>query len=576
MLPPVRTISGSSGSYQNSTSLQAGGHLLGEPLFPGQAADADRDVNPNHAGKLNILLLNGHEAVSDDLSELAEKLGLALDVPRREGETASAYVQRLAATLERLSPSMRAEAEQALARLLRGVKLQTLITALHYPAGPEAARIVALLEMEMVAARDLATRTVLTSYAQNGGADIDEGTVMIQGPPTRHEAETAARLNGPTTAPAASLSSADADALTEAAFARMAEGEDMPVFHHGTDNIFGRTNASANVAFEIETPEGLRIRSYDLPIPAGGEGNGTASQTGRSGSASLVSDARTLQALLTSAFEGGENADPVIQAKAAMELLAGAEALPENLAPQSLARPVMPDTKPFIDYTRPPPPPRNSVPQPLHGDMLPALLVLKGWTEDTILPGLPVLPAPLEAEAALAAALTPHAGPEPDGIESGFRPQGRGIAANDTPAYHRKALSAAEEQLLRNADEAAGLPTGRQIDIMPRSLEKTPTEALISAALQLGRDAFGTSPAHVPYPLADERDEDSADRRGYRSSSRDGEEDGTGGGEAGDQADRDEDSLPDEELLAMVVEGQDNLVADDLAYDLYQRMAGWS
>lgn len=575
MLPPVRTISGSSGSYQNSTSLQAGGHLLGEPLFPGQAADADRDVNPNHAGKLNILLLNGPEAVSDDLSELAEKLGLALDVPRRDGETASAYVQRLAATLERLSPLMRAEAEQALARLLRGVKLQTLITALQYPAGPEAARIVALLEMQMVAARDLATRTVLTSYAQNGGADIDEGSLLMQGPPTRHEAETAARIA--TQAPAPSVSSApDAEGLTEAAFARMAEGEDVPVFHHGTDNIFGRTSASPTVAYEVETLEGLRIRSYDLPLPSAGDRQtGTLSQS-RSAPAPLVSDARTLQALLTSAFERGESADPVIQAKAAMELLAGAEVLPENLAPQALARPVMPDTKPFIDYTRPPPPPRNAAAQPMSGDMLPALLVLKGWTEETILPGLPVLPAPLEAEAALAAALTPHAGPEPDGTETGFRPQGRGIAANDTPAHHRKALSAAEEQLLRNADEAAGLPAGRPIDVIVRPLEKTPTEALLTAALQLGKEALGTGPAHVPYPLSDERDEDGADRRGYRSSAGEGDEDDADAETEGDPSSDETDDYPDETLLAMVTDGQDNLGTDDLAYDLYQRMAGWS
>lgn len=575
MLPPVRTISGSSGSYQNSTSLQAGGHLLGEPLFPGQAADADRDVNPNHAGKLNILLLNGHEAVSDDLSELAEKLGRALDVPRREGETASAYVQRLAATLERLSPVMRAEAEQALARLLRGVKLQTLITALQNPAGPEAARIVALLEMQIVAARDLATRTVLTSYAQNGGADIDEGTLLMQGPPTRLEAEAAARIMSQATVSAAP-SVLEAEGLTEAAFARMAEGEDVPVFHHGTDNIFGRTSASPTVAFEVETLEGLRIRNYDLPLPASVDRPAGALAQGRTAQAPLVSDARTLQALLTSAFEGGESADPVIQAKAAMELLAGAEPLPENMAPQALARPVMPDTKPFIDYTRPPPPPRNSVAQPLSGEMLPALLVLKGWTEETILPGLPVLPAPLEAEAALAAALTPHAGPEPDGTDTGFRPQGRGIAANDTPAHHRKALSAAEEQLLRNADEAAGLPAGRPIDMIIRPLEKTPTEALLSAALQLGKEALGTGPAQVPYPLADERDEDGADRRGYRSSAGQSDEDETGEQAEGEDASEEAHDYPDEELLSMVTDGQDNLVTEDLAYDLYQRMAGWS
>lgn len=575
MLPPVRTISGSSGSYQNSTSLQAGGHLLGEPLFPGQAADADRDVNPNHAGKLNILLLSGHEAVSEDLSELAEKLGRALDVPRRDGETASAYVQRLAATLERLSPTMRAEAEQALARLLRGVKLQTLITALHHPAGPEAARIVALLEMQMVAARDLATRSVLTSYAQNGGADIDEGALLMQGPPTRDEAEAAARLSVATGAAIQNVA-ADMDGLTEAAFARMADGDEMPVFHHGTDNIFGRTGTNANMAFEIETPEGLRIRSYDVPMPSADDATAAAPLSGRGMQAPLVSDARTLQALLTSAFETGDNADPVIQAKAAMELLSGTESHPQGVASQALARPVMPDSKPFIDYTRPPPPPRNSVAQPLHGDMLPALLVLKGWTEDTILPGLSLMPAPLEAEAALAAALTPHAGPEPDVTDTVFRPQGRGIAANDTPTHLRKALSAAEEQLLRNADEAAGLPAGRSFDWMNRPLDKTPTDALISAALQLGKDVLGSGTAHVPYPLADERDEDGAERRGFRSSNGQDEEDAGDEDAKGDQAEDDGDDLPDADLLALVTEGQNNLVADDLAYDLYQRMAGWS
>ena len=575
MLPPVRTISGSSGSYQNSSSVTASAHLTGEPIFPGQAADADRDVNPNLAGKLNILLMSGRDVVAEDISMLADALGRVIDLPREPGETSAVYVHRLAEALTALTGNARAEAERQLNQMIRGIRLDFVIKAFLNPTGPEAARIVALIEMAGLRDADFATRTVLTSYRQNG-ADIPLDLPM-QGPPQR---------NGTLPATAAGLAAA-ASALPDASGARPAssasgsplpslagempiilaeEFEDEPelvIFHSDTDNIFSRTSSeplksesrsAASGAYAVlEEARTASVRSpMDKQVPPG-----------------PGVDARRLQTILDRAFEAGDNADPVIQAKAAMELLASEDAPPQR--PLAGNRPASrldePLVKPFIDYTRPP------AQVELHN----AILTVKGWTEGD---GgrLPILPASMEAEAALSAALSPHAGPEPDVPESLYALRGRGIAANDD--RHKSALAAAEQQLLRTADEAAGLAADRRLDPSAPSLQglarASAGDALIAAALQLGHDPrAATGYATVPYPVADERDEERADRSGYRSQS-EGEE-AEGEGEEERHAEQEQTASPDLAEEPAVAASPD-VPSDhsDPAFDLYQRMAGWN
>ncbi len=592
MLPPVRTISGSSGSYQNSSSVSASAHLTGEPIFPGQAADADRDVNPNLTGKLNILLLNGRDSVSESLSMLAEALGRTIHLPRQEGEGPFAYAQRLADALKTLPAGLRADVERQLNLILQGVRLEVVIQALAHPTGPEAARIVALLEMAGLKERDLATRTVLTSYRQNGGADVASEAGHFQGPPSRLAVQSlpaGAALELPPGNPDLAevavppfLPEGDdgdvavarnADIEPDLAGAGIeaialpdetADGPSLSRFHHETDNIFSRTSArEPDVARSPVDQMRAQLDPGRAAEPAPERSPGAGRQ-----SAGVI-DARGLQSVLRSAFEAGENSDPVIQAKAAMELLAGVDPAPD--APSGFAgRRETAASKPFIDYTRPPPRPAPLI------ESHQIFEVLKGWTVDPAGSGLPILPASLEAEAALAAALAPHAGPEPDGEDQSYQLRGRGTAANDsTNSSHKAALAAAEQQLLQNADEAAGLPAGRAITRSPGG-EATAPEALLRSALQLSQDLRLAIPyVQHPYPAIDAHEEGAADRPGFRSRSDDtaGDEEEAEPHNSGSSQDGDDngsDGHPD----------ADGEVASadmaDPAYDLYQRMAGWN
>lgn len=602
MLPPVRTISGSSGSYQNSASVSASAHLTGDAIYPGQTADADRDVNPNHSGKLNVLLLNGRDAVPEGLTMIADALGRAVNLPRREGETASAYVNRLAQALRVLPSGLKADAEQELMKILRGVRLHLVIDAFLNPTGPEAARIVALLEMAGTTERDLATMTVLSSYRQNAGAELVPAPVGA-GPvpqtagaaspapvapvaaalPVSAEGDLPASAPAAIVAPAAAAEGADpapGAPLLPAAFPEDAEEALGPIRYHKTDNIFSRTSAPEPQAEAIPENPGettpVRRAMADLdPARLEARAADKAARLAQNG-LPLPSDARGLQTVLNAAFAAGDSEDPLVQAKAAMHLLSGKEAD----APAGGRLPVARRdfaSRPFADYARPAPRP---LPRP---EDLPPIFGLKGWPEDMFIePG--ILPAARSTEAALAATLVPHAGPEPDRVDPAYLLRGRGVAANDL-GEHKAALEAAEQQLIRTADQAAGLSGDRRPEPAPR-VERSGTDQLIAAALQMSADprqALGF--ASQPYPVADERDDGPADRRGHRSSAH-----GDGEGEEQDEAPGEGHEPPQdhaaaeanpvkeaaEEAVAAQAAGQGNMEAGDPAYDYYQRMAGWS
>ncbi len=599
MLPPVRTISGSSGSYQNSASVSASAHLTGEAIYPGHTADADRDVNPNHSGKLNILLMNGRDAVPEGLTMIADALGRAVNLPRREGETPSAYVARLAIALTVLPASLKADAEHELMKILRGVRLQLVIDAFMNPAGPEAARIVALLEMAGTTEKDLATLTVLTSYRQNDGADsatppapatvaAGEATPSASAPSTSSPAaatplaSAAPAIDGEAEPPPSGEAEAPAAAAAtpELPESFPEEGEDGIglIRYHKTDNIFGRTSAP-----EPEPASGLDLPGETTPVrramadleparlePARSEAD-TRKMPARAMSAGLPSptDARGLQTVLTAAFAAGDSEDPLVQAKAAMDLLAGEAGDPGAAGRLPLARRDF-ASRPFADYARPAPRP---LPRP---EDLPPIFGLKGWPEDMLIePG--ILPASRIAEAALAATLVPHAGPEPDQADPAYLLRGRGVPANDL-GEHKAALEAAEQQLIRTADQAAGLSADRRLEPLPRA-DRSGTDQLLATALQLGIDPRqGVGFASLPNPLADERDDPPAARRGHRASA-EGEE-GETAGEGGENHHAARDPQPENgEIEAEAApEGPAVLEADagDPAYDFYQRMAGWS
>ena len=621
MLPPVRTISGSSGSYQNSASVSASAHLTGEASYPGHTADADRDVNPNHSGKLNVLLLNGRDTVPESLSMVADALGRAVNITRREGETPSAYVTRLAVALTVLPAALKADAEQELMKILRGVRLQLVIDAFLNPTGPEAARIVALLEMAGTTERDLAALTVLTSYRQNDGADIAPVDANPSPPPpvsgsaasSAANAASAVPVDAPVapaagaavvpgdlpegailsaaapageasdaTAPGTLASGSPSDITAEPALASFPEdGEDGIglIRYHESDNIFSRTS--------VPEPEGEGGLVADMPAettpvrramadldPARFEAKAAVRAPNRG--MPSPTDARGLQTVLQAAFAAGDSEDPLVQAKAAMDLLAGDAAEPAETGASGRLPLSRRDfaSRPFADYQRP-------VPRPLpRPEDLTPIFGLKGWPEDVFVePGI-VAPVDL-VEAALTAKLVPPTGAlGPDVSEPAYLLRGRGIAANDA-GEHKAALEAAEQQLIRTADQAAGLSADRRAEpaSLPHRHERSGTDQLLASALQLGADPrITTGFASVPYPVADERDEGRADRRGYRRSPED-----EAGNEPHQGRDDDDAGSPDHHAsVDQEVASEDPIAAApvvdtaDPAYDFYQRMAGWS
>lgn len=171
MLPPVNAVVNASISYQDHRASQedAGRAAAKTQGMPLQAAIG---VEPNNAiaGRLNILLLSGQERMSENFATLMTFLGKQLRLERAPGETISSYAGRLVQALADLPPQARQALQRQLAQMFNGLQLRTLMGAFRNPAGPEAATLAIYLEFYRAKDRgDLAARTVVTSYRQNGG-----------------------------------------------------------------------------------------------------------------------------------------------------------------------------------------------------------------------------------------------------------------------------------------------------------------------------------------------------------------------------------------------------------------------
>ncbi|WP_159945868.1 hypothetical protein [Rhizobium sp. 18065] len=127
------------------------------------------EQNTEIAGRLNLLLLTGQERMSQNLSVLADLLGSALKMERLPHETLSGYAVRLVDALGDLSPRERVALQRILVQAFAGLQLRTLMEAFRNPAGPEAATLSIYLELYRQKDRDLAARSVVTSYRQNAG-----------------------------------------------------------------------------------------------------------------------------------------------------------------------------------------------------------------------------------------------------------------------------------------------------------------------------------------------------------------------------------------------------------------------
>ncbi|UJW75549.1 hypothetical protein [Rhizobium sp. SL42] len=174
MLPPV---SAASNIYLTHQETRAPGIAAGVGASAGAGAGVNTvtntpralEQNTEIAGRLNLLLLTGQERMSQNLAVLVDLLGSALKMERLPDETLSGFAVRLVEALSDLSPRERFAVQRLLVQTFAGLQLRTLIEAFRNPAGPEAATLSIYLELYRQKDRDLAARSVVTSYRQNSG-----------------------------------------------------------------------------------------------------------------------------------------------------------------------------------------------------------------------------------------------------------------------------------------------------------------------------------------------------------------------------------------------------------------------
>ncbi|NNH67437.1 hypothetical protein [Rhizobium laguerreae] len=228
MLTPVRAASNASFSSQSQTAaIVASG--LGQSVIapaPVNAVEA-ADLNSAIAGKLNILLLAARERMVEALFDVIDAAGRSISLERGEDESNLAFASRLADAIRRLPTARIDEVERQLTENGHSVPLRTIAEALKNPTGPEAARVVAYLEIVRYKDRDLAARAVVRSYGQNDASPMrTEARPEIRLPEIRlHEDSLPAAMHQPADAAPASADSALAT-VEEAVIAEAVEAAD--------------------------------------------------------------------------------------------------------------------------------------------------------------------------------------------------------------------------------------------------------------------------------------------------------------------------------------------------------------
>ncbi|SCB58032.1 hypothetical protein GA0061105_103494 [Rhizobium aethiopicum] len=168
MLTPVRAASNASFSSQGQTAAIVAGGLGRSVVAPAPVNAVEAaDLNSAIAGKLNILLLAARERMVEALFDVIDAAGRSISLDRGEDESNLAFASRLADAIRGLPAARIDEAERRLSAQGNSLPLRMIAAALKNPAGPEAARIVAYLEIVRYKDRDLAARAVVRSYGQN-------------------------------------------------------------------------------------------------------------------------------------------------------------------------------------------------------------------------------------------------------------------------------------------------------------------------------------------------------------------------------------------------------------------------
>ncbi|ABC88922.1 hypothetical conserved protein [Rhizobium etli CFN 42] len=173
MLTPVRAASNASFSSQGQTAAILAASLDRSVIAPAPVNAVEAaDLNSAIAGKLNILLLAARERMVEALFDVIDAAGRSISLDRGEDESNSAFASRLADAIRGLPAARIDEVEGQLSAQGHSLPLRMIAEALKNPTGPEAARIVAYLEIVRYKDRDLAARAVVRSYGQNDASPM--------------------------------------------------------------------------------------------------------------------------------------------------------------------------------------------------------------------------------------------------------------------------------------------------------------------------------------------------------------------------------------------------------------------
>ena len=173
MLPPLSATASTPLLYKSQRFDVAAATAGVSPQAEQSTAISGLELNAAIMGKLNLLLLTSDERIAQNFSILADVFGRSLGLARKDGETAASYAQRIVEALANLPPERRTVIETQLDQLFKGLKLQMVIAAFENPSGTAATAMALHIEAD-ASDRDLATKSVVTTYLQN---DADERPV---------------------------------------------------------------------------------------------------------------------------------------------------------------------------------------------------------------------------------------------------------------------------------------------------------------------------------------------------------------------------------------------------------------
>lgn len=180
MLPPVSAVTAGELSPQTpGQKPDAVASPANQPTTP----QAISDTSPN-IPVVAARAISGEAELHRTGTVLAEVLGSLLGMERLEGEDAGAYVNRLTSALQSLPIAQRATLEQQLGTLLKGMTIALMLDILKNNAGPNAARLAAMLELARVGQSEDGVKVALPPYLQDLLPDSPSLNLRpVNGPP---------------------------------------------------------------------------------------------------------------------------------------------------------------------------------------------------------------------------------------------------------------------------------------------------------------------------------------------------------------------------------------------------------